>query len=164
MQGLHAVSVLAAGENIWTLAVQAVITIGALAAVMLPVVYADRRARARREAEMDRRYERHDHAAVERDQKLDALLEVTNSVHDEEQIPDGDGDGGPKVTLGTLLRDLDRKVDVGFAQSAEQLAALGRELSATQEAIGLQSELLHEHGQRLDAQRNDLERLKRDGY
>lgn len=110
--------------------VASISTLGLLLVTIVPLVWADMRARRRTHETLDRLHH-----------KADTLIEVTNSVHDEEQV---DGDG---MTLGRMLRQVDEKVDAGFARNDETHALL--------------QDLLIEHGRRLNVHRAEIDELKR---
>ena len=121
-----------ADHNVWSFAEEAVITAGVVLAALLPVLVVQMRANRRMH---DRTY-RH-----------------VNNVEEAERVPNGEGGEAP--SLGQVLRQVERKVDSGFKRNDETHAAIIRTVEA-------QAELLHDHGRRLDAHREEIDRLKDD--
>ena len=136
-----------ADHNVWSFAEQAFVTAGVILAVLLPLLWQTSRDRARRAA----RYQ----ASLDLlHEKADETLRVTNSVHLEEGV-----DGEPGTTLGTVLRDVERKVDGVHDAVAALDARNTSEHDTIRESVSLVAETVHDHGQRLDAQRRDMLRL-----
>lgn len=149
-----------ADHNVWSFAEQAAATAAVVLTVLIPILVAAGRDRRRRgQRYMDSLASLHD--------KADETLRVTNSIHIDESV-----DGAPEQTLGTVLRSVERKVDAvdtkltthtemadaAFQRNDQTHDAIIRTVDTVRETIEVQGELLHDHGQRLDAQRAEMDR------
>lgn len=72
-----------------------------------------------------------------------------NGIEENEAIPNGDDDS---PSLGAVLRDVQRDVADGFRRNDETHEAIIRTVEA-------QGETVHDHGRRIDAHRDAIDRL-----
>lgn len=83
--------------------------------------------------------------------KLDKVYEHVNNVEANEACPDGDGE----KTLGQVMRSVQREMRAGFVKNDETHALIQGEV----ENVG---RVLDAHEERLNAQRDDIDRLTKD--
>lgn len=77
------------------------------------------------------------------------VYEHVNNVELGAEVPDGD----EPMTLGRLVRKIERKIDAGFEQNEATHEAIVRVVEA-------QGETIHDHGRRIDQHRVELDELR----
>lgn len=80
--------------------------------------------------------------------EVEKVYEHVNNVEAGAEVPDGD----EPITLGRIVRKIERTLDEGFARNDETHEAIRRTVEA-------QGETIHAHGARLDEHRAELDRL-----
>lgn len=114
-----------ADTNKFDVTIQLVVTFGAIVIAAIPLLISQRRVRQKQE---------------DISQKQDELYEHINNLEDDEEVP-VDETAEPPVprrrTLGSTVRDLERKLEEGFAGETETHEAIKASIAELRELVGI---------------------------